>query len=495
MRPGTLRWAVPEHFSTDVEQTTQLTTQSDIYSFGIWGSWQAQFHALRMDSHPFPGIVWRPPWSEIQHEAAVVLQLSRGKKPKRPSSRPIEDKHWELIDRCWSSVGHRPCAGDMVSSLQQFLYTFPTPLPLVDLFRVSSSSTHPAEQNASEPEPNVQHRSQSEITLDHQSVMLRDGKYMLPTPGPITSPPTFQTQTLHVASRRRRVLEREPYASVGGDENYRTNSKQKARDLDNITIQQQSRRISLRISSNRRGGDNKDAKTVGASKGAEHRQIPRSLTVPQARHVIFMGETGSGKSSIINLFADHNHAAVSPDSSPCTSHFVSYEVSVEGRTYRLWDTPGLTATAGSRFLGRFSQTAESSLERFLQERRRRGELDLFVLCIGAGRVSTETSRIYKMFWRTNRQTAIPAVIAVTHLEEVKPTMDTRWHSHERELAKRGMVFDGHACLTCLSPHELRGASQQAIRDLISSEYQPRALSALAKEDYLNNPSRRSCTIC
>ncbi|KAF8133179.1 P-loop containing nucleoside triphosphate hydrolase protein [Boletus edulis] len=216
---------------------------------------------------------------------------------------------------------------------------------------------------------------------------------------------------------------------------------------------------------------------------------------PQARHVIFMGETGSGKSSIINLFADHNHAAVSPDSRPCTSHFVSYEVSVEARTYRLWDTPGLTVTAGSRLLGRFTQTAESSLERFLQKRLDFRELDLFVLCMRGGRVSTETSRIYKMLCRTNRQKAIPVVVAVTHLEEVNPTMDTWWHSHERELARRGMVFDGHACLTCLSPHELRGASQQAIRRLISSEYQPRALSALAKEDYLNDPSRRSCTIC
>ncbi|KAF8133178.1 kinase-like domain-containing protein, partial [Boletus edulis] len=108
MRPGTLRWAVPEHFSADVEQTTQLTTQNDIYSFGNLGL---------LASAVLSG---KPPWSEIQHEATVVLQLSRGKKPKRPSSRLIEDKHWELIDRCWSSVGHRPCAGDVVSSLQQF---------------------------------------------------------------------------------------------------------------------------------------------------------------------------------------------------------------------------------------------------------------------------------------------------------------------------------------------------------------------------------------
>ncbi|KAF8123361.1 kinase-like domain-containing protein, partial [Boletus edulis] len=170
MRPGTLRWALPEHFSADAENATQPTTQSDIYSFGNLGLLASAV------------LTGKPPWSEIQHEATVVLQLSRGRKPKRPSSRPIEDKHWELIDRCWSSICDRPCAGDVVSSLQQFLYTFPPPLP---------------ERHLSEPGSNVQHRGLSKATSDYQSVVLRDGKYMLPTPDLITS------RLLRLCKRRR----------------------------------------------------------------------------------------------------------------------------------------------------------------------------------------------------------------------------------------------------------------------------------------------------
>ncbi|KAF8123357.1 kinase-like domain-containing protein [Boletus edulis] len=61
MKPGALRWAVPEHLLVGEEQTLQPTTQS---------------------------IVW---------------QATMGLKPKRPSSTPIEDQYWELIEHCWSS--------------------------------------------------------------------------------------------------------------------------------------------------------------------------------------------------------------------------------------------------------------------------------------------------------------------------------------------------------------------------------------------------------
>ncbi|KAF8123355.1 P-loop containing nucleoside triphosphate hydrolase protein, partial [Boletus edulis] len=216
------------------------------------------------------------------------------------------------------------------------------------------------------------------------------------------------------------------------------------------------------------------------------------------RNVIFMGETGSGKSSIINLIAGHNRAAVSNDGMPCTVHFMPYEVSLEGRTYLLWDTPGLTKASESKSRSfrrlRVTQVPEYSLESFLQERCRREELDLFVLCMQGNRVSAETLRIYEIFCRAGRQTTIPLVVAVTRLERIKPTMDAWWQNNEKELAKRSMVFDGHACVTCLSPHQLRSASQQAIHRLISSEYQPRARPPLEKEESPDN-SGRGCTIC
>ena len=119
------------------------------------------------------------------------MQLSRGNKPKRPSSRPIEDQHWELIERCWFSVGDRPCGNDVVSSLQRFLHSFPPPVPLVDIFRdVSHASIAAPQSTLVAPtlnltteerhvgilELNAQLPSLSGPELNVQNVVSQDGK-------------------------------------------------------------------------------------------------------------------------------------------------------------------------------------------------------------------------------------------------------------------------------------------------------------------------------
>ena len=211
------------------------------------------------------------------------------------------------------------------------------------------------------------------------------------------------------------------------------------------------------------------------------------------RNVIFIGERGSGKSSIINLVAGHDYAAVSPDTTPCTNHFTTYGVSLWERTYRLWDTPGFNGTRGSQSFWWPTRTT-GSLTRFLQERKSHKELDLLVLCVRRGRALQSMSRIYKIFCSATRRIAIPVVIAVTHLEKVEPTMEAWWQDNERKLTNLGMVFDGYACLTCLSPHHRRRASQEVIRNLISREYPQRTWSTLGEQKYLDD-SDSACTIC
>ncbi|KIJ08054.1 hypothetical protein PAXINDRAFT_173108 [Paxillus involutus ATCC 200175] len=100
------------------------------------------------------------------------------------------------------------------------------------------------------------------------------------------------------------------------------------------------------------------------------------------RNVIFIGEIGAGKSSIINLIADVDVARTSNDAAACTTEIAHYDVQIWGRTYRLWDTPGLNAP--SRF--RFSvPESEQGLKSFLRERYLAGEIDLLVFCVRSGR--------------------------------------------------------------------------------------------------------------
>ncbi|KAF9230002.1 P-loop containing nucleoside triphosphate hydrolase protein, partial [Melanogaster broomeanus] len=162
-------------------------------------------------------------------------------------------------------------------------------------------------------------------------------------------------------------------------------------------------------------------------------------------NVIFIGETGAGKSSVINLILGvDNRAATSRDGAPCTTGFRPYDVALWGTTYRLWDTPGLHES--SRFT--FSvPPSERALKKFLREKYFAGEIDLVVYCSRAGRALSSMTSAYKTFGKPIRQFAAPLVIAVTHLEGMQPAMDTWWVMNGRKLENLGLEFDGHACVT------------------------------------------------
>ncbi|KAI9568809.1 kinase-like domain-containing protein [Boletus coccyginus] len=115
-RPGALRWTAPEQI--DFENTFSRTTKSDIYSFGCVG--------LQVLSG-------KQPWSEVREDAAVVFRIAKGYKPGRPASRPVDDLHWTLMERCWSSIEERPAAKAIIISIQQFLSSHPPFQPLCDI--------------------------------------------------------------------------------------------------------------------------------------------------------------------------------------------------------------------------------------------------------------------------------------------------------------------------------------------------------------------------
>ena len=218
------------------------------------------------------------------------------------------------------------------------------------------------------------------------------------------------------------------------------------------------------------------------------------------RNVIFIGETGSGKSSVINLIAGRNLAEVSSDAAPCTRDFAYYDVPLELEgapgMCRLWDTPGLNGTSRFRSFRASNPPIPSipSLRRFLQERYRSGELDLLVFCAQGNRASSNViSKYYNTFCRPTRRIAVPVVIAVTHLERQQPTMDAWWHNNERSLGDLGCVFDGYACLTCMSFHHRGCASYEAIRSLISAQYPSPAGRSLSPVEYIND--EKVCIIC
>jgi hypothetical protein len=60
-------------------------------------------------------------------------------------------------------------------------------------------------------------------------------------------------------------------------------------------------------------------------------------------NIIVFGQSGSGKSSLINMLARKDVATVSGNSIGCTPSAQAYDISPDSdnRIYRFWDTPGL----------------------------------------------------------------------------------------------------------------------------------------------------------
>ncbi|KIK91576.1 hypothetical protein PAXRUDRAFT_624711 [Paxillus rubicundulus Ve08.2h10] len=185
------------------------------------------------------------------------------------------------------------------------------------------------------------------------------------------------------------------------------------------------------------------------------------------RNIVFFGETGSGKSSIINLLAGSRIAHTSNDTDSCTRINTCYKATVRNEAFNLWDTRGL----GEGFLrSLFKRSSEGELRKFLRERHEKCEIDLLVYCVRGSRANKAQVKSYKVFGAVTRQLAAPVVIAVTYLER-ETDMEDWWTRNESSLLRLGMEFDGHACITA-SPihHPQADVSRGLLQQLIARNY-------------------------
>ncbi|KAG2118945.1 kinase-like domain-containing protein [Suillus discolor] len=97
------RWLAPELCCDG----GMLTTQSDIFAYGMT--------ILEVMTHQVP-------WYNIRHTTHVIIKLSRGEMPPRPSDpaateRGLDDRLWELVKGCWSAPERRPSTRDILTFL------------------------------------------------------------------------------------------------------------------------------------------------------------------------------------------------------------------------------------------------------------------------------------------------------------------------------------------------------------------------------------------
>ncbi|KAG1872404.1 hypothetical protein DFJ58DRAFT_437427 [Suillus subalutaceus] len=200
----------------------------------------------------------------------------------------------------------------------------------------------------------------------------------------------------------------------------------------------------------------------------------REQTHPREKIVVIFGETGSGKSSMINVIAQKQVAKSSNDALGCTFESKRYSVHISGQEFALFDTAGLNeGTAGTVPQKQAKQQLTSLLDKLMSHKSPSDGIDLLVYCVHNTTAPHAILNTYNTVYSgTCRKKRVPIVVVVTGLESETPIMESWWDAHKEIFTN--MHLSGHACVTTIQeypdiPEDITrrvAQSSKILRDLI-----------------------------
>ncbi|OAX35954.1 hypothetical protein K503DRAFT_696057 [Rhizopogon vinicolor AM-OR11-026] len=186
------------------------------------------------------------------------------------------------------------------------------------------------------------------------------------------------------------------------------------------------------------------------------------------KNVVLFGETGAGKSSVVNLMAGEEKAATSPDMQRCTMTWKEYPIAFDGYEYRVFDTIGLQ----DPHLG-----VDDYLDAIVNARNLimklddEGGIDLLLFCVRAGSKGlTTVQNNYRLFHEWLCEKKVPIVLVLTGLEGDN-NMEDWWIGHKDVFDKYEISIDDHVCITAAnkldgSHQHLYEESRRLVRKLV-----------------------------
>ncbi|KAG1816632.1 P-loop containing nucleoside triphosphate hydrolase protein [Suillus variegatus] len=183
--------------------------------------------------------------------------------------------------------------------------------------------------------------------------------------------------------------------------------------------------------------------------------------------IVLFGETGAGKSSLVNLMAGKEVAYTSPDMQRCTLQWKEYTIDFDGGSYKVFDTIGLEEPQLG--IKEYLESVENAYK-LVKELDQQGGIDLLLFCVRAGRVTATLQSNYRLFHEFLCEKKVPIVLAITNLEREK-RMEDWWERTHSTYAKYDIQVAGHACITAANRldgrhKDLYEESRITIRNLV-----------------------------
>ncbi|KAF9227191.1 kinase-like protein [Gyrodon lividus] len=178
-----------------------------------------------------------------------------------------------------------------------------------------------------------------------------------------------------------------------------------------------------------------------------HAPDPQNQRWFNSSNVIIFGDTGAGKSSLINLIAGEILVKSSTHIYDSVFQASSYDAYLAGDHHRrhhfkLFETVGLNGQLGvAQYLD-----ALAKLYELICELHRTGGVRLLIFCIRGGRVTAAMQQNYLLFYDTFCRRQVPVAFVVTGLEN-EPRMDDWMDANGNDIRAQGMNYDEHACIT------------------------------------------------
>lgn len=175
---------------------------------------------------------------------------------------------------------------------------------------------------------------------------------------------------------------------------------------------------------------------------SDFQQLTNYLQFPAmaSPNIIIFGETGVGKSSLVNLIAGTDVAATDSGSAGRTFQSSAYDVFINDTTFKVHDTAGLDEGQGGSVGNQRAIVQLYELLRKLED-----GVSLLVFCMRP-RVKGSCTRNWLLFWDIICQRRVPILLAVTGLE-FEEDMDAWWGRNQENFAIKEMYPTGVVCIT------------------------------------------------